>query len=473
MIVSLKIEILRILDQMHSFILHSSENILTFVQYFLKNSSMKKIFLTLTLIGVYTYTIAQKIDKIINPSEVERIEKILSADDMMGREPFTPGIDKAATFIASEFKKSKLDFLGDNKSYFQEFSMIKVEVLEITGMLDKESLNTAKVTANTTSTEIRIDSFDAYDVLEIKKEDNFSQTFSQIFDAEKNQIVLIDTVHAESFKRIQRFTNRAKFSASASQIFVLTSNFNPSTIRLQVKNTLTEVDLKNIVGVIPGKSKKNEFVIFGAHYDHLGVGEPNEELDSIYNGANDDAAGTTAVLMLAKYFSKIKKNQRTLIFVAFTAEEIGGFGSTYFSEQLNPDQVIAMFNIEMIGTESKWGTNSAYITGFEKSNMGKILQENLRKSKFHFEPDPYPKQNLFYRSDNRTFALLGVPAHTISTSKMEEPPNNEPNYHTVNDEIGTPDMKNMAEIIKAIALSSQTILSGKDTPTRVKVMEKQ
>ena len=99
--------------------------------------------------------------------------------------------------------------------------------------------------------------------------------------------------------------------------------------------------------------------------------------------------------------------------------------------------------------------------------MGKIVQANLVGSKFKFEPDPYPKQNLFYRSDNATLAALGVPAHTISTAKMDEVPNNEPNYHKVSDEIGTLDMKNMAEIIKAIALSSASIISGKDTPTRV------
>jgi hypothetical protein len=99
--------------------------------------------------------------------------------------------------------------------------------------------------------------------------------------------------------------------------------------------------------------------------------------------------------------------------------------------------------------------------------MGKILQANLSGSKFHFEPDPYPKQNLFYRSDNATLAELGVPAHTISTSKMEEAPNDEPNYHKQSDDISTLDMNNMAEIIKAIAISSKTIVSGKDTPTRV------
>jgi Zn-dependent M28 family amino/carboxypeptidase len=123
-----------------------------------------------------------------------------------------------------------------------------------------------------------------------------------------------------------------------------------------------------------------------------------------------------------------------------------------------------MFNIEMIGTESKWSSNSAYITGYDRSDFGKILQANLEGSNFHFEPDPYPQQNLFYRSDNATLAALGVPAHTISTSKMD----NEPNYHKQSDEIATLDMKNMAEIIKAIAISSKTIVNGKDTPGRVK-----
>jgi len=215
--------------------------------------------------------------------------------------------------------------------------------------------------------------------------------------------------------------------------------------------------------VIPGRSRKDEYVVFSGHYDHLGTGKPNKEMDSIYNGANDDAAGTTAVIMLSRYFRKLKNNERTLIFVAFAAEEIGGFGSRYFSKQLDPDKVMAMFNIEMIGTESKWGTNSAYITGYEKSDMGKILQANLQGTDFHFEPDPYPKQNLFYRSDNATLAALGVPAHTISTSKMDT----EKFYHTLDDEIETLDMKNMAAIIRSIALSSKTIISGKDTPTRV------
>lgn len=439
---------------------------------------MKKLFVTAAAGFVCLLSFAQNIDKIINPAEVERIERILAADDMQGRKTFTPGIDKAADFIAAEFAKSNLKFLGDNKSYFQEFIMTKAKVKTVSGTLDNETLNETNVAANTTSSAINITSLKDYEIVLVKKEDNFNKVVFPIFDKETNVIILVDTAHARRFKSMQRFAGNAKFQSKVSQIFILTANTSPASINLQIQNELTEQHLKNVVGVIPGKSlsagqagKKDEYVVFSGHYDHLGIGKPDKNMDSIYNGANDDAAGTTAVMMLAKYFAAQKNNERTLIFVAFTAEEIGGFGSRYFSKQMNPDKVMALFNIEMIGTTSKWGTNSAYITGYEKSDMGKILQANLEGSKFHFEPDPYPKQNLFYRSDNATLAELGVPAHTISTSKMEEAPNDEPNYHKQSDEIGTLDMNNMAEIIKAIAISSKTIVSGKDTPTRVEKVQ--
>jgi Zn-dependent M28 family amino/carboxypeptidase len=218
----------------------------------------------------------------------------------------------------------------------------------------------------------------------------------------------------------------------------------------------------NVIGVLLGKSRPDEFVIFSAHYDHIGIKNSGE--DKIFNGANDDASGTTAVIALAKYFKELNQNERTIIFVAFTGEEVGGFGSKFFSENIDSNKVIAMFNIEMIGTESKWGKNSAYITGFEKSDFGVILQKILKNSNFNFNPDPYPQQQLFYHSDNARLAAIGVPAHTISTSKMDS----EPNYHKVSDEVLTLDLENMTEIIKSIAVSSQTILNGEDTPTSVK-----
>jgi len=246
-------------------------------------------------------------------------------------------------------------------------------------------------------------------------------------------------------------------------VFVL-SDTNPRAYTIEAVHEVTEQTMANVVGILPGKSRKDEYVVFSGHYDHLGVGEAVNG-DSIYNGANDDAAGTTGVMILARYFAQINNNERSIVFAAFTAEEIGGFGSQYFSRQLDADKVVAMFNIEMIGTESKWGKNSAYITGYEKTNMGELLAKDLQGTGFTFHPDPYPQQQLFYRSDNATLARLGVPAHTISTSKMDV----EPHYHKLTDHVETLDLVNMTEVIKAIALSANSIVAGTATPSRVKV----
>jgi len=421
---------------------------------------MKFIF-TILLTAFTSFSFSQNIDKIINAKEVARIETILSSDKMEGRKTFTPSIDRAADFIASEFKKSGLQYFDGLKSYKQPFSMLKATLISASGNIKGQPVDANNIVAISTDEDLKFDENSGFTKVVIDSGANFFKEAFGLLKENKKYVVLVNNSFAKNFNRLKGF-NRESFEAKEPVVFVLT-NENPTTYHFEIKNEITSSALANVVGVLPGKSKKDEYVIFSAHYDHLGIGKPDAKGDSIYNGANDDAAGTTAVIMLADYFSKLKNNERTLIFVTFTAEEIGGFGSQYFSKQIDPEKAVAMFNIEMIGTDSKWGNNSAYITGYEKSDFGKILQSNLAGSKFHFEPDPYSKQNLFYRSDNATLAAFGVPAHTISTSKMDD----EPNYHKQSDEISTLDMNNMAEIIKAIALSSQTIISGKDTPARV------
>lgn len=422
---------------------------------------MKIIIALVIAFSASHFSFAQSIDKIINTKEVERIERILASDKMQGRKTFTPSIDSAADFIAKEFNKSELKYFGDLKTYKQPFSMLKTNLISASGNINGHSLEPGNIIAITTNEELKFDENSGYTKIVIDSGANFFKEAFALLKDNKKYLVLVKNSHVKNFNRLKGF-GRESFETKAPVVLVL-SDENPSTYNFEIKNEITSSSLANVVGVLPGKSRKDEYVIFSAHYDHLGIGKPDAKGDSIYNGANDDAAGTTAVIMLANYFSQLNNNERTLLFVAFTAEEIGGFGSQYFSQQIDPEKTVAMFNIEMVGTQSKWGKNSAYITGYEKSDFGKILQANLAGSNFHFEPDPYPKQNLFYRSDNATLAALGVPAHTISTSKMD----NEPNYHQQSDEIETLDMNNMAGIIKAIALSSKSIVSGKDTPTRV------
>lgn len=426
---------------------------------------MRKISVALLLLWPSFLVSAQTAEPVISVKEVERIEKTLASDEMRGRKAFTPDIDKAADFIADEFKRAGLQIWNNSGIYHQKFSMVTPKLISLDCTLEGIPFDSKNVIVITSKPELSVSEKSTYEVTTVIPGKNIGTEARKYIQSGKNYVVVVDTSYARNFSRLTNF-KRQLFKADNSVIFILSAS-TPSSFAIEAKHEITEQKLANVIGVLPGKSKRDEYVIFSGHYDHLGVTQKSVEGDSIYNGANDDAAGTTAVMMLAKYFKALNNNERTIVFAAFTAEEVGGFGSQYFSRQFDPEKVKAMFNIEMIGTESKWGKNSAYITGYEKTDMGTIMQKNLEGTEFTFYPDPYPAQQLFYRSDNATLARLGVPAHTISTAKMD----GEPHYHKLTDHIETLDMKNMAMIIKSIALASRSIVSGIDTPMRVKVEE--
>ena len=227
-----------------------------------------------------------------------------------------------------------------------------------------------------------------------------------------------------------------------------------------------EITSANIIGVLEGKSKKDEYVIISAHYDHLGI--KGKEGDTIYNGANDDASGVTGVLALAEYFNTKENNERTIVFVAFTGEEMGLIGSTYFGKGIDANKCVAGINLEMIGKVSGFGPNTAWLSGFERSDFGKIVQKNLAGSGYTLHPDPYPNFNLFFRSDNASLARLGVPSHTFSTTPIDV----DKDYHNASDEAETLNMTVITQTIQAIAKGTESIINGKDTPIRVVLEEK-
>lgn len=218
-------------------------------------------------------------------------------------------------------------------------------------------------------------------------------------------------------------------------------------------------EYKNVLAMIPGKSKPEEFVIFSAHYDHIGILRPVRG-DSIANGADDDASGVTAILCLAKYFQTLQNNERSLLFIAFTAEEQGLVGSKYFAENLDkPGKFVAGINVEMIGKIARAGEKTAFVTGFRKTTLPKILQAASPEG-FKFTPDPYPFQNLFYRSDNASLANYAIPAHTISSVQIDR----DQYYHTVDDEVETLNLSNMREIILGLAEAVMPLVKGEAKP---------
>ena len=259
---------------------------------------MKKFFVLGLLITTTFFVFGQKADAVINAKEVERIERVLAADAMRGRRTFSPEIDKAADFIADEFKKAGLQTMNGN-GYKQEFAMIRPKSISATGNLDGEVSEAKDIVAITCFPQLKINQASGYEKIYIKAGDTLQNVARRLVRSNKNLLVLVDKSFANNFGNLSRLKN-TMFKTDKSVVFVLTDK-DPAKYEIEAVHEITEQKLANLVGILPGKSKKDEYVIFSAHYDHIGVGKAVDG-DSIYNGANDDAAGTTAVIMLAKYF---------------------------------------------------------------------------------------------------------------------------------------------------------------------------
>ncbi len=202
----------------------------------------------------------------------------------------------------------------------------------------------------------------------------------------------------------------------------------------------------NVVGYLKGTDPDlaNQFVVIGAHFDHIGTGKEVNG-DVIANGANDNAAGSTAVISLAKHFVKAKSNKRSILFVLFGAEERGLLGSSHLAKALKEKNLdlYTMVNFEMIGVPLNDKSYKAYITGYEISNMADKMNEYSGKELIGFLPKAKEFQ-LFRRSDNYPFyEKFKVPCQTISTFDFT----NYEYYHHVDDEVSEMNFEFMAELI--------------------------
>lgn len=215
---------------------------------------------------------------------------------------------------------------------------------------------------------------------------------------------------------------------------------------------------QNVCGIKQGKSK--DIYAFGAHYDHIGFDDKGD--DKIFNGADDNASGTSTVMALSDYF-KDKKTEKTLMYMAFDAEEIGLVGSKKlveneaFSHYLTDMKV--MLNLEMLGTLSAFGEGKVYMTGSDRSDL-MILMNNNTKTAFRVESDPYLKQQLFFRSDNVNFVNKGVVSHSLSTVNME----NQHHYHQKNDELDVIKIDNLSIIAEGIGYSIEEMMKQNQQP---------
>ncbi|NER18333.1 M28 family metallopeptidase [Spongiivirga citrea] len=218
----------------------------------------------------------------------------------------------------------------------------------------------------------------------------------------------------------------------------------------------------NMVGMLPGTDAKlkNEYILIGAHYDHIGKGK-SVNGDTVANGANDNAAGTTAVLELVRYFSQVKNNKRSIIFALFSAEEKGLLGSVHLAKRLKQQNInlYTMVNFEMIGVPMKGKDYLAYITGYKKSNMADAMNAYAGKKLIGYLPTA-AGYNLFQRSDNYPFYnQFKVPSHTVCTFDFT----NFDYYHHVDDEVSQMDIPHMTKVVNEMIPVLATMFN---TPTK-------
>lgn len=213
--------------------------------------------------------------------------------------------------------------------------------------------------------------------------------------------------------------------------------------------TAKEKPAFNVVGFIEGidPKLKNEIVILGAHYDHIGYGK-KVDTDSIANGANDNATGTSAVLAMAKHFAKTKTNKRSIIVVLFSAEEMGLLGSKHLANKLKEKGIdlYTVVNIEMIGVPFIGRDYEAFVTGYDKSNMATKINDYVGYKLIGFS-EVSKQYNLFKASDNYPFyEAFKLPSHTISSCDLS----NYDFYHKVGDEASQQDYNHMASLINKL-----------------------
>ena len=239
--------------------------------------------------------------------------------------------------------------------------------------------------------------------------------------------------------------------------------------------TYRQQDAQNVLGVIEGsdESLKEEYLVFTAHHDHLGVTQPVEG-DSINNGALDNAAGVSALLNLARTYKKLQPQlKRSILFLFVGAEEVGLLGSQYWAEHptVHPGNVTGNINLDGMNVYGK--TKDLVLIGYGRNSISDLIEEIAAENDRVVKPDPHPDRGYFYRSDHFSLAKKGIPAvfPNRGTEFVDKPAGygatidslDNANYHTVNDEINQYwDLSGMVQDVRLFFEAGYRILNAGD-----------
>ena len=218
-------------------------------------------------------------------------------------------------------------------------------------------------------------------------------------------------IHKDTLNRLLQYTG---FNTDSLEEIALSKTFKPFIIRglelnSDIYNTVNYFKSHNIAAVKKGTTKPDEYILFTAHWDHIGIKEDDlSGNDNIYNGAVDNATGVAALLELSKRFSNINTD-RSILFLSVTLEESGLLGSEYFASNspIPLKNIVAGFNFDAVFPSGV--SNDMVVIGYGASELEDLLENELIKNNRYINPDPSPEKGFFYRSDHISFAKRGVP----------------------------------------------------------------
>ena len=449
---------------------------------------------------------SEKVNATVYKEDIESHIYFLASDELKGRETGSPELDIAASYIANFFRRYNVKPAGENQSYYQNVRLEETSAPEKVSLSINDMQFSDLGYLSVVNTRFEGDAV----FLGFGQEEDFesrelqgklvivkagspekSDVRSSYYMSRKKRelaiqhgaagIVEIMSPDASSWDRFMHYFNGpksglAKSEEAGSFVHLWARNDDPEVwnklgvssamdAKLAVEGISKKaVSSRNVIGYLEGTDPKlkEEIVIYSAHYDHVGIGKPNAEMDSIYNGARDNAVGTATVLSLAENFSKYP-TRRSALFILFTGEEKGLLGSKYYVE--NPtvplQKVVYCFNSDNGGYND---TSKATIFGLNRTTVTPHILEAAEEFGLTAIDDPAPEQNLFDRSDNVSFAAKGIPSPTFSLGFTAFDEEINKYYHQVTDNPETLDYDYLVKFFKTYVLASRSIANDMKTP---------
>ena len=471
---------------------------------------MKKILTILPILFVFASSTAQTDIEMVNSTvsinDIQSHIYFLASDELRGRETGSPEIDIAAAYLANTLHRYNVKPAGKDKSFYQHVQLEKVsspkhislklndlEFDEFIGFLaDKTDFNGDALYLNYGLEEDYIDkNVKGKLIIALTgKDDNREARSSYGTSRDKVKIAkahgaigLIELSNADEnmWNRFSHYFNGAKTQLVKENkkddfVHLWISDVDKAVEnKLNSKNTIksilkiserisTPFTSRNVVGVVEGSDPKlkDEYIIYSAHYDHNGVGKPNEQMDSIYNGARDNAVGTVTVLSAAENIAKYP-TKRSALFILFTGEEKGLLGSQWYVDHpvVPLEKMVYCFNSDNGGYND---TTKATIIGLNRTTAKKHIVKAAAQYGLTAIDDPAPEQGLFDRSDNVRFAAKGIPAPTYSMGFTAFDDEINKYYHQVTDNPDTLDYDYLVKFFKSYVLACRLIANDKVTP---------